>query len=53
MQRSRSARRDPYRHPVNIRSFDEASLGDRVADRVVAFIGSWTFLIIQTVIVII
>jgi uncharacterized membrane protein len=53
MQRSRSARRDPYRHPVNIRSFDEASPGDRVADRVVAFIGSWTFLIMQTVIVII
>jgi uncharacterized membrane protein len=45
--------RDPFRHPVNIASYDEAPLGARVADRVVAFIGSWTFIFLQTVIVII
>ncbi len=53
MHRSRSRRPDTYRHPVNISSYEEASSGDRLADRVVAFIGSWTFLAIQTVIVII
>lgn len=53
MQRSRSARSDPYRHPVNVRLMAEATLGDRIADRLVAFIGSWTFLVIQTVFVLI
>jgi uncharacterized membrane protein len=53
MPRSRSPRRDPFRHPVNISLYDEASLRERLADRVVAFIGSWTFLAIQTVIVIV
>ena len=40
------------RHPVNRRYRDEATLGARVADRVTDFLGSWTFLGIQTVIVI-
>lgn len=40
------------RHPVNRRYREEAPLGARVADRVTAFLGSWTFLAIQTVIVI-
>lgn len=40
-----------YRHPVNRALFDEAPLGARVADRVTGFLGSWRFLIIQTVIV--
>ena len=40
-----------YRHPVNQTLFDEAPLGARVADRVTGFLGSWRFLIIQTVIV--
>jgi uncharacterized membrane protein len=31
--------------------YDEATLGQRVADRVAAVIGSWPFLIIQTLIV--
>jgi uncharacterized membrane protein len=31
--------------------YDEATLGQRVADRVAAIIGSWPFLIIQTLIV--
>ena len=41
------------RHPVNRRYREEAPLGARIADRVTTFIGSWTFLAIQTVIVII
>jgi uncharacterized membrane protein len=53
MHRPSTRGRDPYRHPVNISSYDEASFGDRLADRVVAFIGSWTFLAIQTAIVIV
>lgn len=40
-----------YVHPVNKALFEGAPLGARVADRVTAFIGSWRFLIIQTVIV--
>ena len=38
-------------HPVNRTLIDEAPLGARVADRVTGFLGSWRFLIIQTVIV--
>ena len=39
-------------HPVNRSLIDEAPLGARVADRVTGFLGSWRFLIIQTVIVV-
>lgn len=38
-------------HPVNIRRHDRRDLGARVADSVTAAFGSWTFIIIQTVIV--
>jgi uncharacterized membrane protein len=41
------------RHPVNLAMYDDASTGARVADRVTRFLGSWTFVVIQTVIVII
>jgi uncharacterized membrane protein len=40
-----------FRNPVNRAMTDEAPLGARVADRVTGFLGSWRFLIIQTVIV--
>ncbi len=40
-----------YRHPVNKRLVEEAPLGARVADRVTGFMGSWSFIIVQTVIV--
>ena len=42
----------PNRHPVNRQLYDEAPLGVRIADHVTGFMGSWTFIIIQTVIVI-
>jgi uncharacterized membrane protein len=41
------------RHPVNRANYDEAPLGARIADRVTGFMGSWKFIIIQTVIVLI
>ena len=44
-------RSDTYRHPINVRMYDEASRGERIADRVTAFMGSWPFIVIQTVIV--
>lgn len=42
-----------YRHPVNKQLIEEASAGIRIADGVTGFMGSWRFIIIQTVIVII
>lgn len=45
--------RVPSRHPVNRAFAEEAPLGARIADRVTGFIGSWKFLVVQTVIVII
>ena len=40
---------DDHKHPVNVLYHDEATLGERVADKAAAGIGSWTFLIIQTI----
>ena len=40
-----------HRHPVNRKLYDEAPLGSRVADRVTNFMGSWTFIVIQTIVV--
>lgn len=40
-----------YRHPVNRAAFEAAPLGARVADRVTGFMGSWRFLVLQTVVV--
>jgi uncharacterized membrane protein len=42
-----------HRHPVNIAHYDQATRGQRVADRVTGFMGSWPFILIQTVIVLI
>ena len=50
---ARRARRDPSRHPVNRKMIDEAPLGARIADIVTGFLGSWRFIAIQTVIVLI
>jgi uncharacterized membrane protein len=48
--RSRRVPRTPSRHPVN-QALDDAPLGARVADGVTGFMGSWKFIVIQTVIV--
>ena len=39
------------KHPVNVKIVDEAPRGARIADRVTGFLGSWRFIIVQTVIV--
>jgi uncharacterized membrane protein len=44
-------RRHRNTHPVNVRMIDDAPLGARVADGVTGFLGSWRFLIVQTIIV--
>ena len=46
-------RRPPSRHPVNKVMYDEAPIGSRIADAVTSFMGSWRFIILQTVIVVI
>ena len=40
---------DDHKHPVNVLHHDEATLGERIADRAASGIGSWTFLIVQTI----
>ncbi|MGI8829492.1 MAG: DUF1003 domain-containing protein [Candidatus Limnocylindria bacterium] len=42
---------DQHRHPVNRQLLDRAPIGARIADRVTAFLGSWRFIVLQTVIV--
>ncbi len=41
----------PSRHPVNQTLIDQAPLGQRIADAVTGFLGSWRFIIFQTAIV--
>jgi uncharacterized membrane protein len=41
----------PSRHEVNRLLYDKATRGERIADRVTGFLGSWRFIIIQTVVV--
>jgi len=43
--------RPPSRHPVNREFSDEAPVGARIADDVTTFLGSWKFILIQTLIV--
>ena len=40
------------RHPVNRAMEVEAPLGARIADRVTGFLGSWRFLVIQSILVV-
>src|SRR5450759_1656818 len=39
---------DDYKHPVNVLHHDEATFGEKLADKIATGIGSWTFLIVQT-----
>jgi uncharacterized membrane protein len=48
-----SPRKPTHLHPVNQKLLDEATMGERIADRVTGFLGSWRFIIIQSVIVLI
>ena len=40
---------DDHLHPVNIIHHDEATFGEMLADKISSGIGSWVFLIIQTI----
>jgi uncharacterized membrane protein len=42
-----------HKHPVNVLIHDEATTGERVADRVASGIGSWYFLITQSILIVI
>ena len=44
-------RRHRNTHPVNVKMLDEAPLGARIADKVTGYLGSWRFLIVQTLVV--
>src|SRR5437870_10547907 len=50
MQRRKYAT-DGHKHPVNVIHHEEATFGERLADGIASFIGSWRFLIIQTFLV--
>lgn len=39
---------DANEHPVNVAHHDEATRGERIADRLASGMGSWPFLIVQT-----
>ncbi len=41
------------RHPVNRKLVDQAPFGARLADEVVGFLGSWKFIVLQSVIVVV
>jgi uncharacterized membrane protein len=50
MARVRTARLVSH-HPVNKALIDDAPFGARIADAVTGFLGSWRFLILQTILV--
>ena len=41
----------PSGHPVNRLVIDDAPIGSRFADAITAFMGSWKFIVVQTIIV--
>jgi len=55
-KRSAAKKRAPRpasHHPVNKAMVDDAPIGARIADQVTGFMGSWRFLILQTVLVVV
>jgi uncharacterized membrane protein len=40
-----------YRHPVNVKLVTQAPFGARIADAITGFMGSWKFIVLQTVVV--
>src|SRR3979411_1206466 len=42
---------DDHQHPVNVLHHDEATSGEKLADKIASGIGSWTFLIVQSFLV--
>jgi uncharacterized membrane protein len=50
-QGSSAARPRTYRHPVNQVVYEAAPRSARIADRVTGFMGSWRFIVVQTILV--
>ncbi len=46
--RTRKLKADDHKHPVNVIHHEEATFGERLADKIASGIGSWTFLVVQT-----
>jgi uncharacterized membrane protein len=46
--RLKKAEPSAHKHPVNQAHYDERTFGERLADRLSSGMGSWTFLIVQT-----
>jgi uncharacterized membrane protein len=53
MARPTAPRLRSFRHPVNVAMDTDAPVGARIADRVTGFLGSWRFLVIQSILVVI
>jgi len=56
VHRLRLRHRNPnadHKHPVNKAHYDDAPLGARIADRLAAGMGSWPFIIIQSVLLLV
>src|SRR4029077_933818 len=56
VHRLRAKHRNPnadHKHPVNKAHYDDAPLGARVADRLAAGMGSWPFIIVQSVLLLV
>jgi len=49
--RTRKLKADDHKHPVNVVHHEEATFGEMLADKIAAGIGSWTFLVVQTFLV--
>ena len=47
--RRRKAEESDHKHPVNVVHHEDRTFGERVADQAAAAIGSWTFLVVQSV----
>jgi uncharacterized membrane protein len=48
----RKLKPDDHQHPVNVIHHDQATFGEKLADKISAGIGSWTFLIVQSCLVV-
>jgi len=46
--RTRKLKAEDHKHPVNVLHHEEATFGEKLADNIAAGIGSWTFLIVQS-----
>ena len=51
--RRKKARPGDHQHPINQAHFDDRNFGERIADQLAAGMGSWPFLIVQTVFMIV